>query len=57
MATTVEQLHTESDRQVGELFKTMLKFTFFMILSPIVTYFASRNYLLESNNTYQSIIY
>jgi len=49
MKTTVEEMHEESDKRVGEVFRTMLIFTFFMILAPISTYFWTKGYVFESN--------
>jgi hypothetical protein len=49
MQTTVEEMHEESDKRVGEVFRTMLIFTFFMILAPISTYFWTKGYVFESN--------
>lgn len=45
---TVEDLHSEADRRVGQVFQTMLIFTTMMVLGPISTYFLSKNYI-ESN--------
>ncbi len=49
MVQTVQEMHMETDRRVGEVFKTMLIFTFFMVLGPISTYFLTKNYIWESN--------
>ena len=48
MKATVEEMHEETDRRVGEVFRTMLIFTFFMVLAPISTYFMSKGYVFES---------
>ena len=48
MKATVEEMHEDTDRRVGEVFRTMLIFTFFMVLAPISTYFMSKGYVFES---------
>ena len=48
MKATVEEMHEESDKRVGEVFRTMLIFTFFMVLAPISTYFWTKGYIFES---------
>ena len=49
---TVQDLHNannaESDKRVGEVFRTMLMFTGLMVLGPIGTYFFTKNYVWES---------
>ena len=49
MKTTVEEMHEDTDRRVGEVFRTMLIFTVFMVLAPISTYFWTKGYLFEGN--------
>lgn len=41
---TVEEMHSEADKRVGEVFRTMIIFTIIMVLGPILTYFYSRSY-------------
>ncbi len=49
MAQTVQEMHMETDRKVGEVFRTMILFTIVMVLGPISTYFLTKNYVWESN--------
>jgi hypothetical protein len=45
---TVEEMHNNADRRIGEVFRTMLIFTTLMVLGPIGTYFYSRTHIFES---------
>ena len=45
---TIEEMHTESDRRIGQVFRTMLLFTTMMVLAPISTYFLTKGYVFES---------
>lgn len=48
---TVEEMHMERDaeteRRIGQVFRTMLFFTTLMVLGPISTYFYSRTNIFE----------
>ena len=54
----IEEMHSESDRRVGQVFRTMLLFTVAMVLGPITTYFVTKSYVFEGklNNTIQPVI-
>lgn len=49
--SSVEEMNNERDaeteRRIGQVFRTMLFFTTLMVLGPILTYFYSRTYLFE----------
>lgn len=51
---TVEDMNmerdAETDRRIGQVFRTMLFFTLLMVLGPILTYFYSRTYVFEGNS-------
>ena len=49
MKATIEEMHEDTDRRVGEVFRTMLIFTVFMVLGPISTYFWTKGYVFEGN--------
>ncbi len=44
---TIEEMNNQSDRRVGEVFRTMLIFSVVMVLAPLSTYFYTKNYLFE----------
>lgn len=46
----IEEMHTEADKRVGQVFKTMLVFTSLMVIAPISSYFASKKYIFESKH-------
>ena len=48
MTRTIQEMHAESDKRVGQVFQTMLIFTVLMVLGPISTYFLSKVYVFES---------
>lgn len=50
ITTTIEEMQSEADRRVGEVFKTMLVFTSLMVICPISSYFLSKAYIFESNH-------
>ncbi|RNA33392.1 vacuolar ATPase assembly integral membrane vma21 [Brachionus plicatilis] len=43
----IEEMHTEADKRVGQVFRTMLFFTSMMVIAPISSYFASKKYIFE----------
>lgn len=57
---TVEEMNMERDaeteRRIGQVFRTMLFFTTLMVLGPISTYFYSRTNIFEGNTLSLSLL-
>ncbi|CAF0779821.1 unnamed protein product [Brachionus calyciflorus] len=56
----IEEMHSEADKRVGQVFRTMLFFTSLMVIAPISTYFGTKKYVFEkyfSVNSDESYIY
>ena len=54
--SSIDEMHSESDRRVGQVFRTMLIFTSFMVIAPISTYFGSKKYIFESNKIKKNLL-